>query len=433
MLYWCSATRSRAMKSTGVALAVGIACALPGAAFAQERGSKLEAEAERPPVLEPVGARVGVFRAFVGGDIAAVYDDNIYAQDVGTVSDTYFKISPKVSLVSDTSRYKFNLSAGLDRYEYSDEDSESRTDWNVRSDIVAELLRDTNVTLNVGYRHATEERGAPDSPSSARSPVRYKSFTAGGGLSREVGRLQLRTIVDYEKLNYRDGRQGSGAVINNDDRDRQYVAGGAEISYEFSPGYRTYGRALFDRVAYKDPFDDDGLNRDGKGYRLTGGLKFDLTSVVEGDIFAGYMRRNYKDPRLASYGGMAYGATIRWKPSRLTTISIDANRGIQETTQLGYRGYISTSFGARIEHDFTRFIQAYGGARFDKIKYLLTGTVVPLIQRDDDIFTANLGVRYTFSRQISLGAGWDYVKRSSNAPASDYERNKVNLTLRLSF
>jgi len=433
MLYRQTASHVRVANISWAALLAGV-IAFPGVAFAQERGSKLEAEAERPPALEPVGARIGVFRAFVGGDVAAVYDDNIFAQDVGKVSDTYLKISPKLRLVSDTSRYKFNFSAGLDRYEYSDESSENRTDWNVSSDIVAELLRDTSVTFNVGYRRTHEERGAPDSPVTARSPVRYSSFTAGGGLSREVGRLQLRTIVDYERLDYRDGRLGNGAPINNDDRDRQYVAGGGEISYEFSPGYRVYGRALFDRVAYKDPFDDAGFNRDAKGYRLTGGVKFDLTNVIEGSLFAGYMRRNYKDPRFASYGGEAYGASIRWKPSRLTTVSISANRAVQETTQVGYRGYISTNFGVRVEHDLTRFFQITGGARYDKNKYLVVAGFVPApISRDDDLYQADLGLKYVFSRQLSLGVGWDYIKRNSNAPAADYSRNKVSATLRVTL
>lgn len=432
MLNRLSASRSSGLSCT--ALAVGLLCALPGTAIAQERGSKLEAEKERPPALEPVGARIGVFRAFVGGDLAATYDDNVYATDAGKVDDTYFKISPKARLVSDTSRYTFNISAGADRYEYSKRGGESRTDWNVQSDILAELMRDTTVTFNVGYRHATEERGAPDSLVTAQSPVRYGSFTAGGGFAREVGRLQLRTIVDYEKLDYRDGRLGNNAVVNNDDRDRQYVAVGGEISYEFSPGYRVYTRGLYDRVAYRDPFDDTNFNRDGKGYRITGGVKFDLTNVIEGSIFGGYMHRNYKDPRYASYGGAAYGASLRWSPTRITAVYVDVNRGIQETTQVGYRGYISTNFGARFEHDLTRFVQLSGGLRYDKNKYLVIAGVLPVpIARDDDLLTANLGVRYIFSRQISLGAGWDYKKRSTNQPGADYTRNQASVILRLTF
>lgn len=429
-----SVSQLAAGKASAVALGIALACALPTAAWAQtERGSKLEAEKEVPPKLEPIGARIGVFRAFVGGDLSAVYDDNIYAQEVGKVDDIYFKISPKVRFVSDTSRYKLTLAAGLDRYEYSKQDSESRTDWNVRGDVVAELLRDTSVTLNAGYRRGTEERGAPDSPATARSPVRYDSFTAGGGLSREVGRLQLRTIVDYEKLNFDDGRLGNGTLVNNDDRDRQYVAGGAEIGYEFSPGYSIFGRALFDRVAYRLPFDDTGVNRDGKGYRLTGGVKFDLTNLMEGNVFAGYMRRNYKDPRFADYGGLAAGASIRWTPTRLTTISIDGNRSVQETTQVGYRGYISTDFGIRVEHELTRFIQLNGGVRYAKNKYLLVGIPAVALQRDDDLYFANVGVQYTLNRQFALGLGWDYAKRSSNQALSDYTRNKVMATLKVTL
>ncbi|RYE41866.1 MAG: hypothetical protein EOP21_08560 [Hyphomicrobiales bacterium] len=436
MYYRLFASRSAVSQFSIVAAAFGILGSMPTAAMAQtESSSKLEAEEAGRPALEPVGARIGVFRAFVGGDLFAVYDDNVYARDSGgKVDDTYFRISPSLRLTADTSRYKWNVSAGLDRYEYSKQDSESRTDWNVRSDVIAELVRDTNVTLNGGYRRGTEERGAPDSPTTARSPVRYSSLTAGGGFSREVGRLQLRTIVDYEKLDFKDGRQGNNTIINNDDRDRQTVEAGGEMSYEFSPGYRMFGRAVYERVAYRIARDDAGFNRDNRGYRLTGGLKFELTNVVDGNIFVGYMHRSYKDPRFRDYSGAAYGASIRWSPTRLTTISIDANRSVQETTQLGFRGYISSNFGVRIEHDLTRYIQLNGGLRYDKNNYLVVAGFVPApIDRDDDLLIANLGAKYTLNRQIAFGVAWDYTKRNSNQPASDYTRNKISALARFTF
>jgi hypothetical protein len=429
------ASRNRAMTSKG-ALAIALAIGFPMVAHAQERGSKLEAELATQPDLPAVGARIGAFQAFVGGTATAVYDDNIYAQETGKVDDVYFKISPNARIVSDSSNYKLSASAGLDRYEYNNRGSESRTDWNLNSDVVVEFLRDTTVTLNGGFRRATEERGAPDSPVNAVSPVRYEAFTAGGGLAREVGRLQARTVLDYQQLNYDDGRQGNGVIINNDDRDRKTLSGGGELSFAFSPGYRIFGRALLDQVWYRLPLDDTGFNRDAKGYRLTGGLKMDLTNVIEGQLFAGYMHRNYKDPRFDDYSGIAYGASIRWAASRLTTIRLSANRDVQETTQVGYRGYISTDVGFRVEHDLTRAITLRGSARYAKNRYLLS-SVLPVgfaaLRRDDDLYFVGAGLDYTLNRQFAVGVSWDYAKRSSNAPTADYARNKVLGFLRVTL
>lgn len=415
-------------------MGVVLVTVLPSLAQAQERGSKLEAELEVPPELPAVGARLGALQAFVGGTAGVTYDDNIYAQEGSKIDDVYFKLSPNVKVTSDTSRYKFNVGANLDRYEYSQRDSESRTDWNVNGDVMAELLRSTAVTFNAGFRRATEERGAPDSPVTAVSPVRYTAFTAGGGLSREVGRLQARTVMDFQQLNYDDGRQGNGAIINNDDRDRKTLSGGGEISYGFSPGYRLFVRALLDQVWYRLPFDDNGFNRDAKGYRLTGGLKFDVTNVIEGGIFAGYMHRSYKDVRFDDYSGIAYGATVRWAPTRLTTVRLSANRDVQETTQVGYRGFVSTDFGVRVEHELQRNIRLKAGARYAKNKYLLASSVpAGTPQRDDDLYFVNAGVDYLLNRQFTVGLSWDYGKRSSNALAADYTRNKVLAFVRVTL
>ncbi|ATE66192.1 hypothetical protein COO09_23940 [Rhizorhabdus dicambivorans] len=87
-------------------------------------------------------------------------------------------------------------------------------------------------------------------------------------------------------------------------------------------------------------------------------------------------------------------------------------------------------------NDLTRFVQLRAGLRYDKNKYLVTPLAAPVplpISRDDDIVTANLGVSYLLSRQISFGAAWDYSKRTSNAPTADYTRNKAAAFLKVTL
>jgi hypothetical protein len=61
-------------------------------------------------------------------------------------------------------------------------------------------------------------------------------------------------------------------------------------------GYQAFVQGSYDVTNYDDPRDDNGFERDSKGYQVVGGLSLDLTDLIIGEFFAGYFSEDFDDP-----------------------------------------------------------------------------------------------------------------------------------------
>lgn len=387
--------------------------------------------------IEPVGASIAGIKANLALDAAVFYDSNIYASGANSYADVIGKLSPSAQLTADTSRFFLSLGAGATRFEYADQADENRTDWHGDGKLEVEPLRATFIRLRGAYRHLHEDRGSPDSPVGAINPTAYDLLTGGVSLSRELGRLQAVLELDHSDYDYRNGERGNASTINNDDRDRKRFTGGAEIRFEISPGYSVFSRAELSRIRYRLDEDDDGYDRDSKGLKAIGGVKFGLSNLLEGDIYAGYLGRKFEDTVFADVSDVTFGAGLTWHPSRLTRISLNADRSVEETTQADYKGFLQTSAAIRVEHELTRTLTLIGGGRYSENDYLrrmdesLPGEGAISPSRLDKMYMANAGLRYALNRNMAVDLGYDWTQRASNAAASDYQRHKATLSFSL--
>jgi len=262
--------------------------------------------------------------------------------------------------------------------------------------------------------------------------VKFKAFDSGIGFERVASRAIFGLDAGYKNLNFNDVRRNNGTIENSDDRDRDLAVIGGKVGYEFSPGYSFIVRAAYDTVGYDQSVDDQGFDRDSEGFRVTGGIAFELSQLLTGDVFAGYISRNYDDVRFETIDEPTFGAGLNWSPSELTTVRITADRTIQETVFQGYNGYVDTTAAVRLEHELTRQLTLNGSVRYARNKYVRSvGSTSP--KRTDDITGASIGVRYAINRLLYAAAGYEYQNRASDLPATDYKRNKFLLTLGAQF
>jgi len=430
------------MNSTGLlrSAAVVALCvvAVPaGAQMANEATEQTRLQANRAgdaqsSQLEQVGARAGAFRVLPRIEVGVLRDDNVYAADDNTRSDTVYRVAPALLLTADTSRYVWNIRADLERLEFDNFNDESRTNYGAGTNINTEVVRDTRLVGRLNYDVSHEDRGDPNSLQSNVEPVRFKTFDSGIGFDRTASRAIFGVDAAYKTLNYNDVRRNNNTIDNNDDRDRELTLIGGKLGYEFSPGYNLLVRAAYDTVNYDQNRDDLGFDRDSKGFRLTGGVGFELTRLLTGDIFAGYISRNYDDARFETINEPTFGASLTWSPNELTAVRISADRTIEETVFAGYNGFVNTTAAVRVEHELTRQLVLNGGVRYAKNKYVL-GRGSTAARRDDDNYGANIGLRYSLNRLLYAGASYEYNSRNSNVADTDFDRNKFLLTLGAQF
>ncbi|MEQ1867390.1 MAG: outer membrane beta-barrel protein, partial [Micropepsaceae bacterium] len=212
------------------------------------------------------------------------------------------------------------------------------------------------------------------------------------------------------------------AAFNNDDRDRTVTDFFAKLSVKASEDTAIFLRGRIDDHDFDALVDDDGFNRDSSGVGLDGGIEFRMTHVLVGEVFAGYTLRSFDDAAFADANEFAFGAGLKWFPSMLTTVRLDAARGVEDTSITAASSFVSTRGEVGIDHEILRNFILSGRLGYENAEYLGVG-------RDDDILHGSLSGRYLINNSFHFDAGWEYIDRSSTALPFEYSTGQFQFSL----
>ncbi len=401
--------------------AQGIPPATPGLKnpFPDLRGMSVT---DRPrPDFDALGTRAGSFIVYPALNFGTAFDDNIFATDGGEISDYIFTVNPTVKVVSQWSNHALNIFGGVDVIRYVENPSEETLNWDFGADGTIDIHSDAELDLLARFEQLTQERGSPDDVSGS-APTEFQVMTGEASYTHTFNRLQLIPSIDVRRLTFDDVPSTMG-VINNSDRDRVETTMGARASYDVMPNVSTFVQAYWNFRDYDDAVDDGGVNRDSSGFSTAVGASLDFTGLVFGDFFVGYLSQFYEDPTLSTISGINAGASITWNVTPLTTVNGLVETGVNETTQTGASGYLSTVVGGSVDHELLRnvILGAEIAGRWDDYQG---------ITREDEWITAGFNANYLMNRYVSFGLLYDYTQRISNVAGDDYSQNVVLFEIR---
>ena len=374
------------------------------------------------PAYDAVGIRAGAFTVLPQVNLVGKYDDNIYATDVNETDDFITELATSVSVESGWSRHALNVVAGVRQYIYADNTDENRLDWNVGADGLIDVTRDTQLRGALAYRQLHEDRGDPSAAAAASEPTEYSLLTGAASLDHRFNRLTTRISGGYSEYDYKDVLSTTGVVIDQDDRDRAEYEESLRVGYDVSPDTNVYVQGTLNQRVYDLTVPVVAVNRDSDGYAVVAGSDFRLSNLMQGGVFVGYQEQSYDDPTLANTSGLAYGASVEWYVTPMTTVSFDAAATIEETTTVGASGYTSQQGGVRVDHELLRNVLVNARVSYES-------NDCEGVARTDDTLRAGLGVDYLLNRNFVVGVGYDYTDRDSSLVGNDYKRNIIGLTL----
>jgi hypothetical protein len=379
--------------------------------------------AERPrPSYDAVGIRAGAFMILPQASVSEKYNDNIYATDTNETDDFITTLGASIAVNSGWSRHALNLNAGVSKDIYADNTGENRLDWNVGANGRLDVTRDTRLSGGASYAQLHEDRGDPNSPAAAAEPTEYDLLSANAAFDQRFNRLTARVSGGYENYDYKDVAATGGGIIDQDDRDRVQYEEALRFGYDVSPDTNVYVQGTLNQRDYDLSPPTVPTNRDSDGYAIAVGSDFRLSSLAQGGIFVGYQSQSYDNPAFSDVSGLSYGADVEWYMTPLTTVTFNAAATVEETTSIGASGYLSQTVGIRIDHELLRNVLLNGRVSYANDDY-------EGISRTDDIVRAGLGVDYLVNRNFTLGLGYDFTNKDSNAAGVDYTRNQIGLTL----
>ena len=405
--------RNRRVSTLLSGCALALAAILPAAeAQAQEpqRGQSVFERAR--PDYDPLGLRAGGFMVFPRIEIGEAYDDNIFAEDNDEEDDFITLVRPEVDVESNWGRHAVNLRTGAEAGFYLDNTDENFVDGFALVDGRIDVVRETFIFGDLGWRHRHEDRGSPDDVN-GEEPTEYEVYSAGLGVFRGRGRISARVDGEVDRFDFHDVDATGGGEIDQDDRDRTHYTLSGRVGYEYLPDTEVFVR-LTGRMRDYDEL-EGGLDRDSTGYAAVIGTDLDFTGKVTGEVYVGYQHTTYEDDALNDIDGLAAGGAVLWNITGLTSLRGFAEISTEETTQAGASGYLSGRMGASVEHELLRNVLLGAGLTLGRDDY-------EGIDRQDDIIIGNVSAKYLINRNFYAGAEFTHRTRTSDSP-DEYSQN----------
>lgn len=368
--------------------------------FARDRAVAVR---DRPqPAYDALGIRTGGFTVFPKLQFDIVQDDNVFAAEDDRQAATTLRLRPEMVAKSNWSRHalRAHVRAAIDRN--LNFDSENTTDWSLGASGRLDVVRGAD------YAKSHEARTAAGADSTAQRPVAFDLTSASLGVERAKGRLRVSARAAVHRYDYRDGFTDTGAVIEQDDRDRTLFTLTGRADYALSPATAIFLQVIgddrdYDRMAGRP-------ERTSSGRQTLAGVDFELGALVRGEMAAGYIRQDFEDAAFGDLDGFGGRAKLSWFPTQLTTVTAAAARTVEDTGVIGAAGALRTDLSLTVDHELLRNLILTAQATYADDAY--NG-----LARTDRRFGAGVSAVYRINRRYGFTAGLTWLDQSSSGAA----------------
>jgi len=384
---------------------------------------------QRPrPGYEALGIHAGSFFVYpkVTADVA--HEDNIYFEQTNEQSDTIYSVRPSIEAVSQWSRHQLRASAQADIYKYDKFSNEDNSTYALNAAGRIDVLRNTLINIGGGFEHLVESRSSPTVQQLASDPVEYERAYASLGGSREVNRLRVSGELRYSDYSYKDTRLGV-TPVDQSYRDHETTDGQIRVDYAISPALAVYVfGAANDRKYGNAPLNLLDVERDSNGWEAAVGADFEITDLTRGQFQVGYLNQSYDDPRVGDSSGLALRSRIEWFPTQLATVTVTAERIVEDTGVVGAAGTLSSRASAQLDYEVLRNLIVTGRVNWVKDDY--SG-----VDRKDTYSAAMLGFNYLITRNVGVFGQYNFQTRDSKGlqRGVEFDANRIQIGLVLQY
>src|ERR1700710_377986 len=282
-----------------------------------------------------LGIHMGGFMFYPKLDVSGQYNDNVFAVNTGAKSDVSLDVHPSLRLESTWTHYLVALTAEYDMRRYDTYSQEDTDDYFAKLETQFDLGSATQFGASTEYGRFSELPGNTNIATNAAEPTEYNRWDNHFDIKHVFNRLQGEVGGSFTSLRFENTPAVGGGTIFSQDRDRDVSAGYVDLGFQFSPGYEAFARATINQRDYSRTV---FKFRDSSGFEAVGGVRVQLTHLIDGQVYLGYLQQNYHAP-LTDIGGLDAGAQLHWAATRLTDVNFNVSRSVEETDEIGAAGY----------------------------------------------------------------------------------------------
>ena len=356
-------------------------------------------------------------------DLRFTLDDNIYLQGDTAKSSMVSELSTQIKVTVDN---QINLTtAGYSgQYaNYHSSASDSRLDHMFFGKVHHEVLR--NVTFDFGgaYQMGHEQRGAyytvgPESSLLEPDSFRVKQFNGlfvlGTGESK--GRLELSGSQKY--LDF-VSRKNVTANRNHQSRD-----GGVTFIRNISPKTAVTLTGMYGTIDYVSETEGiEARSSVDQSYLL--GMRWEVSRLSIGEAKLGLRRKTFISDVRENANGLDWYLAMNWTPLHMLEFNIQSSGRFDEST--GESDYVASK-------DLALATQ-YTLSPKQSVHASVAGVMkqYPPTTAKDYVVTAQLSTAYAFSKWLTIGLAYSYVRQFSNRTDFDYGNSQINIGFSVSM
>ncbi|GGE52850.1 hypothetical protein GCM10007276_32320 [Agaricicola taiwanensis] len=399
----------------------------------------LEVEAPLPPpavedVALPVpeedafaapGIRIGTFMLRGSIDSFAGYDSNPLRTERGRGS-AYGAMGAEATLTSDWSRHQ--LEARLNGTYTNYIDLEEANAPVANGEIRGRLDVRENIEIDglLGIALDTLDPGDADTPQGLTDRPLFTEFRGLAGVTYRTDEWSFRTGGRIEHENYEDGTYLDGGQLDNSDRINTTYALDLRGAYFIGPKLEIFSEGVIDTRVHDREFDRNGLRRDSTGQSIATGLRYTPSALLDAEVSGGYRWRQYKDAELPDLSGFTADVSLTWRATALTTVRLTAGTLFDDTTLVDASGSISRFVRGEVIHALRRNVELTAAVGAETAEF-------EGIDRDDTVYTGELGAEWKFNRRFGVNARLAHTKQISNVDGGDFEATLYQLGIRFRY
>jgi hypothetical protein len=148
-------------------------------------------------------------------------------------------------------------------------------------------------------------------------------------------------------------------------------------------------------------------SRDSKGYTLAGGVDFELTALIRGEVAVGYLNEKKDDSFFEDVTGLSLDSRVSWFPSRLTTVNFSAGRRVIDVGAFDAPSAVETRLGVGVDHELRRNIILSGYVTAANYEY-------EEVDREDENLEIGAVATYKMNKRVH----WDVFVRNRDRDTS---------------
>lgn len=377
------------------------------------------------PDYEPYGVRLGGFRLDGSVEVGAGYSDNLAPTAPQKEAGGFLEESVRLALGSNWTRHAINMDVSQAARRYPDHGVLDWTDYEVGLSGRYDIGRASS--MGIGYRHIRSHLEVTDfdvQQGGLVQPVPYDSDVVSAAGTAAFNRITLGASVEYRTVRYDDEDAAIALQQGVDGRDYDRTTGEVSASYSFLPGRDVIVLARVTDISYLQ----SGQNsRDSRTWEALAGVRYDLTGLWGVRFAIGYRHRDYDDPTLKSVSGPAFEGQLLYLPTQLTTITLTAQRSIEESIRADNVSYTRTLVRLNVDHEFLRNVILRAELRGEHREYDQTSESVT-----DAV--GILSAQIMLNRRVSLLASYQrYQRLDASGGIPEFDQNLFQLRLRVSL